>query len=472
MKKILLLSLISIGFNSISQDQLNNNGFNNWTNNTVAKTPNSWKTIYDLSGSTFSLTDVPLTSSSDASHQSNSMRLKTVSNGQDMAFGFILLGDIGNNGPEGGVPFTLNADSLLFDAKFDIKPGDSANVYVILKNSGIPIDMQVIRIGGVQSNWKTFSYPINSLNLVPDSLILGFTSSETQNASPIEGSWFMVDNVKFASGNNYSSPIPNPSFESLTNITSTTPDNWFTYNSLISPSGAQTVIKSTDVQEGAFAMLLKADSIITIDNSYKMDAIAIYGEYDSNIDDFVGRPFVASPENLSAYFKWLPDGQDTAYFAFGFKGQGQEYFKDTNLVQNINQYTQINFPIDLAFTPDTVLVYMIGGKSINSQLFVDNLLFSGGDVSVKQIQLNENTMSIFPNPSSSDAFVKLGLIKNSTVSYTVLNSLGQVIENESLGLMKEGVHQIKLDSKNYNNGIYFVKVKIGESIQMQKLIIK
>ena len=78
--------------------------------------------------------------------------------------GFAILGSLGNNGPEGGVPFTLSADSIIFDAKYDIQTGDSANVYVILKNSGIPFEMAVLTIGGSQSTWKRHAFKINPLN--------------------------------------------------------------------------------------------------------------------------------------------------------------------------------------------------------------------------------------------------------------------------------------------------------------------
>jgi hypothetical protein len=184
----------------------------------------------------------------------SSVKLTTVDYQGNEAFGFILLGSIGNNGPEGGVPFSISADSIIFDAKFDLQAGDSANVYVVMSAGGNPFDANVFTIGGSSSNWTRMAFKINPFNFTPDTLLLGFTSSDTQNGTPAVGSWIMVDNIRFSNGANYSSPIPNPSFETWTDITAEDPNNWFTFNDYYAGFGGVVAMKSTDAQEGAYAL--------------------------------------------------------------------------------------------------------------------------------------------------------------------------------------------------------------------------
>jgi hypothetical protein len=91
---------------------------------------------------------------------------------------------------------------------------------------------------------------------------------------------------------------------------------------------------------------------------------------------------------------------------------------------------------------------------------------------VELISSVDPTIYIFPNPTNSDATLNISLPKTATVSYSVSNSLGQQIDAENLGTMKDGSYSIKLNATDYTNGIYFIKVRIGDSIITQKLIVK
>lgn len=473
MKKLLqIVSALVLTCAVNAQDQLYNNSFNMWGTDILTSHPTTWLCAYEA-GVPANASPKPVERSTDATNLQSSLKLSTVDLQGNSAFGFVLLGEIGNQGPTGGTPFSIAADSLIFDAKFGIEPTDSANVYVILSNSGIQFDMNVFRIGGTSNGWTRMAFPINPLNLTPDTLLLGFTSSETQLSDGIVGSWIMIDNIRFSDGANYSSPIPNASFEEWEDITAEGTHEWFTLNSVYASYGVQTALKSSDAQEGSFALNLVPDSAYIVDGNQFIPGIAIYGSMDIYTGNTSGKPFTATPTSMTGYYKYTPVNGDAGgisveFFANGVSVGGGVF--DFSAAQST--YTQFTIPLTLTGAPDTVLVYISGGDEDGSSLLIDNIQFAGGTVGVKAIALTDATIGVYPNPTAADANLKIALPKTANVSYMVINALGQQVESDNLGSMKDGVHTIKLNTGNYSTGVYFVKVKIGESIMTQKVIVK
>ncbi|MDD4087948.1 MAG: T9SS type A sorting domain-containing protein, partial [Bacteroidales bacterium] len=57
------------------------------------------------------------------------------------------------------------------------------------------------------------------------------------------------------------------------------------------------------------------------------------------------------------------------------------------------------------------------------------------------------------------------------VEMSLVNILGQVVYSRSESLSFAGPHNLKLDVSSYDTGIYFVKVKAGNSVVAKKLMI-
>lgn len=472
MKKLLLTTfLVGAIFSSFSQDQLYQSGFNMWTTWNLANTPSLWTGAYSV-GLPANLSPAPVSKSSDASHLTKSLRLETVDFGGNPTFGFVIMGNIGNSGPEGGTPFTIAADSIVFDAKCDIVAGDSANAYVMLKNGGTIFDMNILRIGGVQSTWKRYAFKINPLDLVPDSVLLAFASSETDGPGAAVGSWIQIDNIRFVDGASYSSTIPNQSFESWDVIDAEDANEWFTLNDFYAGANFATAHKSTDAQEGAYAMNLIPDSLDMGGMNF-VPGIAIYGFMDMNTGDVTGKSFTASPTSMTGYYKWTPVAGAIGSISVNLQAAGVTVGGGSfDFTSAVGTYTQFTIPLTVTSAPDTITVIINAGDQALSSLFIDNIRFAGGNVGVKTIALTDATIGVYPNPTSEDATLKIGLPKTSIVSYVVMNALGQVISSENLGSMKDGVHSIKLSTSEYSTGVYFVKVKIGENTMTQKVIVK
>ena len=78
----------------------------------------------------------------------------------------------------------------------------------------------------------------------------------------------------------------------------------------------------------------------------------------------------------------------------------------------------------------------------------------------------ENTVSIYPNPSSNFTNLNLYLANNENITIKLYNSLGQVVKTDRKGLMPHGNHDLKINLDNLVEGLYFIELQIGNSIEL------
>lgn len=471
-RKLLTIAILLFCIHVYAQDQLNNGGFNAWTTKKISEKPSDWTT---------SLTEIGIlepganfiTKSNDASHLSTSIKLTTANIGGDTRFSYTLLGSISNDGPTGGAPFNTPVDSIIFDAKHDLLNGDAANVLMILKLNGSPIDMNIFQITGEKSNWTRYAFGVNQFNITPDSLILGFASGDINNNIATEGSWIMIDNIRFKNGaTELVGGLPNPSFENWLDINSETPDDWFTFNDFTSPTNFKTVTKSTNANEGTYAVVLSPDTLAVNNNKNFIEAFLIYGDLDVMTQQTSGKPFVASPTNFTGSYKWEPNGIDTARIEIVFSLLGSYVgFSSLEITTQQSNFTTFNLPLQLGEAPDSVLVMFNGGKA-GSVLTIDNLQFNGGNVGIEKMAITAATSAIYPNPAIGNTNLKIGLTKKGNVSYTIINNLGQTIMSNDLGTKNAGAHSLLLNTENFKSGLYFIKVSIDQKETTHKLIVK
>lgn len=71
------------------------------------------------------------------------------------------------------------------------------------------------------------------------------------------------------------------------------------------------------------------------------------------------------------------------------------------------------------------------------------------------------TYELFPNPASGQAILRLNLDEANTVAYSVSNTMGQVVKESSKIQMNSGVQTIEFNTDQWQNGIYFVHLTVG-----------
>jgi thiol-disulfide isomerase/thioredoxin len=80
----------------------------------------------------------------------------------------------------------------------------------------------------------------------------------------------------------------------------------------------------------------------------------------------------------------------------------------------------------------------------------------------------ENELSVFPNPASDNAVVRLNLVENNTVVVELVNTLGQKVFAQS-SMLNAGENTIKLPVDALTTGLYFVNVKVENETITEKL---
>jgi len=79
-------------------------------------------------------------------------------------------------------------------------------------------------------------------------------------------------------------------------------------------------------------------------------------------------------------------------------------------------------------------------------------------------------MQIIPNPASEDIEIKINLIEDGTTTLSIFNSNGLKVKEFNI-TGETGMQTIKLDGRDYSNGLYFIQLQTPTVIEYQKLMI-
>jgi hypothetical protein len=78
-------------------------------------------------------------------------------------------------------------------------------------------------------------------------------------------------------------------------------------------------------------------------------------------------------------------------------------------------------------------------------------------------------LTVSPNPSNGNATIDLNLIEDGVSSLKIYNSNGFMVDSYSF--TKKGLQTIKLNSKNFNNGLYFITIETPTMFDKNKFVI-
>ena len=83
----------------------------------------------------------------------------------------------------------------------------------------------------------------------------------------------------------------------------------------------------------------------------------------------------------------------------------------------------------------------------------------------------ENTMNIYPNPATDNAYININLSENSNVSVDIFNYTGQLVKIIDSANMQAGENYIVVETSDLKAGMYIVKANIGNTIITNNLSI-
>ena len=85
---------------------------------------------------------------------------------------------------------------------------------------------------------------------------------------------------------------------------------------------------------------------------------------------------------------------------------------------------------------------------------------------------NNLKVNLFPNPAATSVQVSLTLDADQTVSIEIMDKDGKVVQKGKQSSATEGIYTDTFDLSNIENGLYFVKVKVGSETIVERLIIQ
>ena len=379
-KSIFILALAGImNLNSTAQTPISNGGFENWEDVPIVEIPDDWETDRDNESG-------PLVTSKieDATAGTYSLKLTTIPDPDDPEplMGYAVLGEIGEAGPVGGISWAEAVDELRFDAKYNAEGDDKPTALVQVFNSnGDNIGGGTKQFTGTHdTTWDTdVSFPI-AYTGTPAEIMIGFVSSDHTNSDNITpGSWIQVDNVRlFNGGTEASTPIPNFSFESWSDLTINDPVNWTSTNMELSEHGVANVTQSTDRIEGSFSARLEN---LDMGGNYVRTGALYYGEtlWNGNTS------YPDKPDFLIGSYKYTPVGDDMGQIHCHFDDDTDNEFILGNIYHEFGAtdgYEEFILPAkywDEANTQYLNLGISAGKNGVaGSTLLVDNLQFVNG----------------------------------------------------------------------------------------------
>lgn len=384
-KGLLVLVLAGIvNVNLCAQTAITNGGFENWENVFIMSVPDSWEIDKDHEAGPLITTQV----TTEATEGSSSLKLTTILEPDDSEprMGYAVLGQAGDSGPEGGIPWTETIDELQVDIKYNTSGDDAVSVLVmIFDDSGEEIGGGNATFTGEQTTWANNTSVPLTYSGTPAEILIGFLSSDyTNEANMAAGSWIQVDNVRLLNGGTEANtPIPNYSFENWSDFTINDPVNWTSTNMELTGDGVTNVEPTTDAYSGTNAAKLTNVLIAEgTDWEYVMTGYLTYGdELYSGYDSYPDKP-----EFLIGAYKYIPEEEDMGRIHCHFDDDTDP---DNGILGNglfdfgITDGNE-KFVLPLNFWNETPTQYVGIGISAGeignagSELFIDDLQFVNG----------------------------------------------------------------------------------------------
>lgn len=259
----------------------------------------------DLSGIT--VTKVP------GDNSNYGVRLETKP-GQSMLVGNIFNYNAGyiyyqNAQGKTGFPFVQKPKFFKGSFKYNCINGDSAMIIVDFRKNGQSVSQNYFYLYGTKNVYTQTTFNLKAFSDTPDTLILGFVSSNLIHIKPNIGNWLIVDNISFT---DISFQIPDGDFETWNDGQINAPQNWNSLNSFFVSSPPVYSGLTIDMHAGNYSMQIKTDTA-TINNKHGQ-AISyitsgnfiIQNIINNNLSNITkgGFPIDSNPSGIEFYYKY------------------------------------------------------------------------------------------------------------------------------------------------------------------------
>lgn len=106
-----------------------------------------------------------------------------------------------------------------------------------------------------------------------------------------------------------------------------------------------------------------------------------------------------------------------------------------------------------------------------NNLYLDNININSLPVGIEEVTGSALSLNLFPNPATNVLTIEYNLLKPESISFSIMDVSGKVIEMSDN--VKKGIGQqtTTVNTTHYTNGIYFIRMKIGEEYFTKKIVI-
>lgn len=472
MKRIItFLCILSIYPLTNNAQSIINGDFETWQSMVISEPTGSVTANLDMLRHNGENITILVTKTTDAHAGLYACKAETQVVNSDTSFGYVVFGKSGDSGPEGGYPYTQKPDSIVGWYKSNINVSDSALVLVSFSLNGASVLQKMFFLKGTHSTYTRFSFPLNiPVGFACDTAMVGFASSDPFNdhtARP--GSWVIMDDISFV-GTGITQQIPNSNFELWSDLTFNKPAEWLNYyDANLNPS----VSKTTDKYAGNYAA-----KITTIaQGNYIINAT--HNGYQTNAGPGGGNPFTLMADTLIGYYKYIPQGIDTAIVGVQLKKNGITLTWEFMMLYSASSYTQFSIPFHTMTAPDTIII-IIGAStwnatpsSVGSMLYIDEVQLKSQPLSTSIRQYN-NIFSnmLYPNPAQGELNIDFTLNSPEETNIFIHDLSGKLISTTFIKA-NAGVNNKTIDINNLSKGMYTLTIQTNsKQIRTTKFIVK
>ena len=95
---------------------------------------------------------------------------------------------------------------------------------------------------------------------------------------------------------------------------------------------------------------------------------------------------------------------------------------------------------------------------------------SGARITDLKVSQTNQQIITYPNPFTESFTVDLEVHESAPTRVIVYNTAGQLVHEQSLGILGKGTHHHSINALHLPEGIYFCHVSIGDQLIIRKMI--
>lgn len=372
----------------------------------------------------------------------------------------------------GGVPYSQQPTAITGYYRYNMGTGDSAALFVGFKKSGVLFSSNTYKISnsvGSVSTFTPFTFTLNTLSLVPDTVIIGMTSSNLFSGYMAAGSWIEFDQLVFT-GPGITQGIPDGSFDNWLNVPFMQPNGWNMQVGFNNTGVSQT----TDHYSGSYAVQLTTSYSGNNSGNNLKAGVITNGYCPPNNGPSGGQPYSLTTDTLYGYYKYTPQGTDTASVSVTLSAAGAFIGNFNYFITSASTWTLFSIPISLTTTPDTMRIdiyssnYSMTGMSTTvpgSVLKIDNLYLASQPLGIPGLSINKQELTVYPIPANDILNFSLDGSVQGLVEITLYDLAGRILSTTQIP-QANGI--ISLPVGYLESGLYFYEVKNNGSITRDK----